>query len=40
MDLLKNCCRDIILEELKQWEITVVDENGQIVGKFVLGNDK
>lgn len=39
MDLLKHRYGDIILEELKDWEITVVDDNGQTVGKFVLGND-
>jgi hypothetical protein len=41
MELLKHNYGDIILEELKDWEITVVDDNtGQIVGKFVPGNDK
>jgi hypothetical protein len=39
MDLLKHHYGDIILEELKDWEITVVDENGQTVGKLVLGKD-
>ena len=39
MDLLKHHYVDIILEELKDWEITVVDENGQTVGKLVLDND-
>ena len=39
MDLLKHHYGDIILQELKDWEITVVDENGQTVGKLVLGND-
>lgn len=39
MDLLKHHYGDIVLEQLKDWEITVVDENGQTVGKFVLGND-
>jgi hypothetical protein len=40
MELLKHHYGDVILEELKDWEITVVDENGQTVGKIVLGNDK
>ena len=39
IDLLKHHSGDIILEELKDWEITVVDDNGRVVGKFVLGND-
>ena len=39
IDLLKHHYGDIILEELKDWEITVVDENGLTVGKLVLGND-
>jgi hypothetical protein len=38
MDMLKHHSGDIILGELKDWEITVVDENGKTVGKFVLGN--
>lgn len=40
MDLLKHHYGDIILQELKDWEITVVDENGQILGRFVLEIDK
>ena len=40
IDLLKHQSGDIILGELKDWEITVVDENGQIVGKFVLSDEK
>ena len=39
MDLLKHHYGDIILQELKNWEITVVDENGRTVGKFVLDKD-
>ena len=40
MDVLKHHCGDIILEELKDWEITVIDDKTrQTVGKFVLGND-
>ena len=39
MDLLKHHYGDIILEQLKDWEITVVDDNGRVVGKFVLGED-
>jgi len=39
MDLLKHHFGDIILEELEDWEITVVDDKGQIVGRFVLGNE-
>jgi len=39
MDLLKKSYGDVILEQLKDWEITVVDDNGRVVGKFVLGED-
>jgi len=39
MELLKHHYGDIILEQLKDWEITVVDDNGRVVGKFVLGED-
>ena len=39
IDLLQHHYGDIILQELKDWEITVVDENGQTVGKFVLGEN-
>ncbi len=39
MDLLKHLYGDIILEELKDWEITVVDDNDRVVGKFILGED-
>jgi len=39
MDLLKHHCGNVILGELKGWEITVVDENGRVVGKFVPSND-
>jgi len=39
--LLKHHYGDIILEELKDWEIIVADDNtGRIVGKFVLGKDR
>ena len=38
MELLKHHYGDIILEELKDWEITVVDNKGQVVGKFILDN--
>ena len=40
IELLRHRYRDIILQDLKDWEIVVVDENGQTVGKFVLGSDK
>jgi hypothetical protein len=39
MDLLKHHYGDIILQELKDWEITVVDDTGRVVGKIVLGED-
>ena len=39
MDLLKHHFGDIVLDQLKDWEITVVDDNGRVVGKFVLGED-
>jgi len=40
VELLKHNYRDIILQDLKDWEIVVVDENGQMLGKFVLASDK
>ena len=39
MELLKHHYGDIILEQLKDWEITVVDDNGRVVGKIILGED-
>ena len=39
MDLLKHHYGDIIIESLKEWEITIVDDNRRVVGKFVLGED-
>lgn len=38
IELLKHHYGNIILREIKDWEITVVDENGQSVGKFVIDN--
>jgi len=40
IELLKHHYGDIILEELKELEITVVDEDGQTLVKFVLENSK
>jgi hypothetical protein len=39
MDMLKHNSGDIILKDFKEWEITVINENGQIIGKFVFEND-
>jgi len=39
MDLLKHHYGDIILDQLKDLEITVVDDNGRVIGKFVFGED-
>lgn len=40
LDLLKHNYGDIILNELKNWEINVVDEIGQTVGKFLLDDKR
>jgi hypothetical protein len=40
IDLINHHSKDVIFTELKDWEITVVDKNGHIVGKFVMGNEK
>lgn len=38
IELLKHHYGNIILEEIKDCEITVVDENGQSVGKLIIDN--
>lgn len=39
IDLLKHHSGDTILEQLKDWEITVVDNDGRVVGKFIPSED-
>jgi hypothetical protein len=40
LELLKHHLGDIILDQLNEWEITVVDDGGHVIGRFVLDNRK
>lgn len=39
IDLLGNRYGDIILESLRQQEIVIIDDDGNEIGRIVLGDD-